>query len=544
MNSRKQITNQIKSNQIAIILLNSIERNYNLFPIFILFYFYTIMSLSTNNNTQNYLLAGAAAVLTGLVVSNMMTKTSKGIPSVEGGYPFFGHVFTMTAGSPWDTMAKWVQEYGTIYKAHIFGSDAIFVSDPEILKIILQTKINSFKKDLEWTYKPFLVLLGTGIVTSEGQRWLKQRALLSNHLKKEILELIPDMAVKTAIRVCEKLKSYADQGLTIEMAEEFRHITLQVVAEAILSLSPEESDNTFAKMYLPIVQEGNLRTWHPYRMYLPTPGWFQFQRDVATLNNYVTSLIEARWKLRQQEASKGITDRKPDVLDKILSSIKPEDWNQDAIIQIRDEIKTFMLAGHETTASMLAWTMYELVAKSGTEHLETLIAEANKVFEGCRDPTTGFIVKAPAKNQLDQLVFAECCLREGLRKYSVVPTVVRVAGEDIDIKDKSIYIPKGSTIMVCMQGVHHNPNYWPEPMSFKPKRFLQEVEPFTFIPFIEGPRMCLGQYMSVLEAKMLLAILLSTFRFEVVNEEDAGVKHPYMVPIIPKTGHFLRVFNK
>ena len=75
-------------------------------------------------------------------------RTVTGIPTVKGGLPFFGHVFTMLKGSPWDSMAKWVLEYGTIYKVMLFGSEAVFVADPAHLKVILQTKLNTFKKEL------------------------------------------------------------------------------------------------------------------------------------------------------------------------------------------------------------------------------------------------------------------------------------------------------------------------------------------------------------------------------------------------------------
>ena len=94
--------------------------------------------------------------------------------------------------------------------------------------------------------------------------------------------------------------------------------------------------------------------------------------------------------------------------------------------------------------------------------------------------------------------------------------------------------------MVCMQGVHHNAEYWPEPLAYKPERFMQEVKPYTFLPFIEGPRMCLGQFLSLLEAKIVLSLLVQSFDFEVTNA-DAGLKHPYMIPIIPKTGHFMKI---
>jgi len=484
----------------------------------------------------------SAGVVAFFLYKTLSKKKLRGIPNVKGGLPFFGHVFTLMKGSPWDWFSKWAVEYGTVFKVHIFGSDAIIVADPALLKVILHTKRNLFVKDLEWTYEPFLVLLGKGIVTSEGQRWLKQRTLLSNHLKKDILTEIPDMALKAVQRLSKKLDHARDHDLTLDMAEEFRHLTLQVIADAILSLTPEESDESFAQMYLPIVTEGNTRTWHPHRKYIPNSDWFKFRSDVQKLNNYVTSLILNRWTLRQRESlSDSATTRKQDVLDKIMSSIPKEDWGDAAIEQIRDEIKTFVLAGHETTASMLAWTLYELCVTANKSKLDIVLQENTKVFQE-RDSKTGRVLSAPDVDTLMQLEYSEWCLRESLRKYSVVPTVVRVATEDITHED--FFIPKGSTLMVSMQGVHHSPNLWADPMVFEPERFSKAPEPYTFIPFIEGPRMCLGQYLSILEAKVMLSMLLSQYDFQLVDEVAAGKPHPFMIPKIPETGHMMKIRNR
>ncbi|KAJ1436454.1 cytochrome P450 [Ochromonadaceae sp. CCMP2298] len=491
-------------------------------------------------DSSTLLIAAPFAAILLLVVYKSSQKRNTSIPAVQGGLPFFGQMFIMLKGSPWDTMGNWVKDYGTIFRVHLFGSDAVVVADPALLKIILATKLSVFEKDLAWTYKPFMVLLGNGLVTSSGASWRHQRTLLANHLKINILEEIPGMALKAVKRLCVKLDKAKADGTEVEMAAEFRHLTLQVIAETILSLSPEESDQTFAHMYLPIVEEGNLRTWNPERMYIPTPSWFKFRRDVAKLNNYVEGLVTKRWALRQQEAAGG-SSRRQDILDKAMSAISPEEWGRAAIVQIRDEVKTFVLAGHETSASMLAWSLYELSRQdSGKESLQKLQEEANIIYSGCKD-ASGRICSVPERSVLDKLVFSECCLRESLRKYSPVPTVVRVSNQDVQLNEYSVC--KGSTLMLCMQGVHLNPDIWPEPLAYKPERFLGEIAPYTFIPFIEGPRMCLGQYLSLLESKVVLSTLLSTYRFEVTNPDDAGLKHPFMVPIIPKIGHFMKIHD-
>lgn len=479
------------------------------------------------------------AVVGYLLLSNK--KRNDSIPMVDGCLPFFGHVFQMVKGSPWDTMAAWVLKYGTICRFHLFGSDAICLADPALLKVVLQTKLHSFQKDVEWTYKPFMVLLGTGIVTSEGESWMKQRKLLAAYMKNDVLSLIPNITLRAVHRFMEKLEKTRDAKATIEMAEEFRHLTLQVIGEAVLSLSPEECDATFAEMYLPIVTEGNLRTWDPSRMYLPTPAWFRFKADVKRLNDYVTGLVTKRWDERKALAKQGKSRENPDVLDKILSDISDEEWGQEAIDQVRDEIKTFVLAGHETSASMLAWTLYELSIQSGQKFADRVVEEAKECY-GSLLGKDGMIRSLPERKDLDKLFFTESCLREAVRLFSNVPTVVRMAVEDVQVGEH--LFPKGSTVMVAMQGVHHNPKYWPEPMVYNPDRFKEQPAPFTFLAFLEGPRSCLGQYLALVETKIVLSMLLSKFRFEIVNEKEAGEKHPFMVPIIPKHGHFVRVYDR
>ena len=109
-------------------------------------------------------------------------------------------------------MTDWMLKYGTVFKFQIFGSELICISDPEILKIMLSTKLSLFKKDTVWTYKPFMDILGNGLVTAEGESWRKQRFLLSSHLRVDILEDIPAMTLKAVERLSLKLDAAKISG--------------------------------------------------------------------------------------------------------------------------------------------------------------------------------------------------------------------------------------------------------------------------------------------------------------------------------------------
>jgi len=149
-------------------------------------------------------------------------------------------------------------------------------------------------------------------------------------------------------------------------------------------------------------------------------------------------------------------------------------------------------------------------------------------------------------NEYRGLDYTECCLRESLRKYSVVPTVVRNVSEDTSIGE--YFFSKGTKIMVNMQGAHHTAENWPEPETFRPARFsaqnIGNIKPYTFIPFIDGPRNCLGQFLSLLESKCVLSMLVKRYRFVLTNPEGAREKHPFMVPIIPGPGHHFKVYDR
>jgi cytochrome P450 len=488
---------------------------------------------------------------------NETRRTKMNAPNVGGGVFFFGQVFKMLHGSPWLVFKEWSRTYGPIATFHLFGSNALLVSDPDLLRVILQTKVHIFRKDVEWVYKPFLVILGNGLVTSHGESWRKQRTLLSSTLRIDILKYIPAMALQAVQRFAlKKLDISCRTSEPLEMAEEFRTLTLQVIAEAILSLEPSESDSTFAKMYLPIVEEGNLRTWHPERMYLPfLPAYSEHTRAVEKLNTYVLSLIHKRWELKQQEKKKGkgegeeVSSRPYDVLDKVLDAIPETEWNEHSQNQVRDEVKTFILAGHETSASMLAWSLYEITLNP--KLLTRLREQAAQVFGEYKGDGTDSLHQLhtstlPTHHELStRLILFDCCLRESLRKYSVVPTVVRVPSEDVEYKGH--VIPKGTSVMINIIGVHHNETYWPHSDDYQPDRFINgesSLAPYTFLPFVDGPRNCLGQFLSLLETKIVLALLVHYYDFELVNKADAGETHPFMVPIIPKTGHVMKITHR
>jgi len=470
-------------------------------------------------------------------------RSSLNMPMVPSQWPFIGSALEFLSNSPWDLMESWHRQYGSIYAFKLLGNTCICIDSPEYLKQVLQSKIKLVKKDVTFAYKPFLPILGTGIVTAEGTSWMKQRRKISAPFKIEVLEIIPRVTIEAVQRLMVKMDHCAESGETIDIAEELRHLTLQVISAAILSLDAEESNTKFATMYLPIVEEGNKRVWSPERSYaFFLPFFWRHISCCRRLDIYVSKIITDRWSLRQKEKKSLKNTRHQDILDKVLLHYDKENAGRkptrSCIRQLRDEFKTFMLAGHETSAAMMTWALFELMKDDNL--VDKVREEADSRFGAkfdCRD----FSVerdKILSREELSDLIFSESCLKEALRKYSVVPTVARLISDPLQIGPH--LIPKGCKVMVNIQSLHLNPEHWPNPMKFDPTRFSDPTKPrpkpYTFLPFIDGPRFCLGQYLALLESKMVISLLVQRYKIKCKDERihDGEPRHRYMVPIIPK----------
>ena len=442
----------------------------------------------------------------------------------------------------WDLFAFWsVPKAPKPVRVQIFTRHCVVIADPEPIRRVFNSNIKNYGKDTEFAYNPFLDILGTGLVTSEGESWKRQRGRISQALRMEILDDVVDIATRAVDRLCVKLEKIRGTGREIELAEEFRLLTLQVIGEAILSLSPEESDEVMPNLYLPIMEECNRRSLEPWRAYLPNKEYFSHKNKVKKLNAYVIKLIRQRWKLKHSvtatpNVDDSIDNPHADILDRVLADVPKSEYGPEVERQMCDEIKTFLLAGHETSAAMLIWTMWELV--KAPEKMKIATEEAKKVYKNSEKKNR----KTPSRDELNGLEYIVGALKESLRLYSVVPVVTRKCLGDDYLGGE--FVPKGTTVIISVQGVHHREDLWENAQTFEPKRFVgnetDETGNYSYLPFIQGPRNCLGQYLALLEARVVMANLLRKFKFT-SSRETNGAKHTKMIPIAPADGIWFTV---
>ena len=493
----------------------------------------------------------------------------RGVPFAPDHHPLLGHALGLLRGVYWDTMEAWWRagrtEAAPLVQMVVGHRRMVVVGTAEGAREVFQTKVRSFAKDLDFSFKPFLPILGTGLVTATGPLWQSQRLLIAPALRVDVLEVVPGIAVRAAERLCAKLRAAVDRAAAVEgggaspavvdMEDEFRFLTLQVIGEAVLSLPPDECDAVFPELYLPVMEEANLRALRPWRALVPGPGGAAYTRGIARLDAYITSLLRARWAARQAKGRQAYDD----ILERMLAAIEArgEAWTPALETQLCFDVKTFLLAGHETSAAMLTWTLYELCSGGGvdggegTECLAAVRAEAAAVLGvdcGGRDPAAPPPAAAiPSREAAEAgLDTALACLKESLRKYTVVPVVTRVVAAD-GVTLCGVPVPRGAYVAMLAQAVHKG--RWDTPGAWRPSRFgaggeyesfPEAIRPFTYVPFIQGPRNCLGQYFALLEARIVLARLVAEFDFA---KATPGVpsRHPAVIPTGPEGGMPMRV---
>ena len=389
------------------------------------------------------LLALAGVFLTKFVAAEIfVTIRCRHIPSPKGRIPLLGHALTLLQGNVWDTFTGYAQQYGAIYRMHVLGRVFIVLSDPKHIKHVLSTNIKNYRKD-RGSYAVFDCLLGTGIVTSEGDRWHRLRRELAPTFKLEILEDVARAAEEVTTRLYAVLDKACDTGEIVDMAEHFRKLTLQVIAMAVLGCTPEESDAEISDLYMPIIDECNDRIWYPHRIYLPTPAWWAHIRLVRSLNRYLEGKVRSRWAGRVRRDEQKIKQDAPnDILDRILAGVDPAEFCRNGVRDLRDGLKTFLFAGHDTTSCMLTWTLWELMKTPDT------MAQAAKE---CSAFFSGGASKPDFEAVQSCLPYMFNCLRETLRLHSPVPVVTReMVGSDVI---DGVAVPSGAVVVICIDAV-------------------------------------------------------------------------------------------
>jgi len=397
----------------------------------------------------------------------------------------------LASRDPLATFTSWARQYGDIFYYRAGWLHVYFLNHPDLIESVLVGNYRNFLKDRVVQNSRWF--LGQGLLTSEGDFWLRQRRLSQPAFHRERIASYARLMTDYAE---EMLATWKD-GEARDIHQEMMRLTLRIVVRALFNVEPKETDRISAAMNTLIRNTTGVRMlMPPIARYLPTPMMIQFRRAVRQLDQMVYRIIAAR--RRNQGGSSDLLS--------MLMQARDEDGNSMTDKQLRDEVLTFLLAGHETTALALSWTLHLLGQHPAVEH--KLQEEFERVLGG----------RAPGFSDLPLLPYTDSVLKESMRLYPPAWGLARTVISEFELRGYKI--PAGANIVMCQWIMHRDPRYFPDPEKFDPERWRTErakrLPRFAYFPFGGGPRQCIGASFAMMEAALLLATIAQQFRFEAV----------------------------
>ena len=414
--------------------------------------------------------------------------------------------------SPLAFFQSLARRYGDISFFRVGPQEGFFLNHPDLIKEVLVTNHANFLKGL--VLQRAKRLLGEGLLTSEGEFHRRQRRLAQPAFHRQRIASYADVMVDYAMRTSNRWRD----GQTLDISEEMMRLTLGIVGKTLFDADVEsESGQVGAAMT--IVMELFDTLTIPYFEILarfPLPQLRRFDAARTKLDQIIFNLVAERRK-------RGIDQG--DLLSMLLLAQDEEgDGGNMNDQQLRDELMTIFLAGHETTANALTWTWYLLSQHPAVEF--NLHQELATVL-GSRQP--GF-------TDVAQLKYTEMVLSESMRLYPPAWAIGRLAKIDCDIG--GYFVPQKSLVIVSQYVMQRDERYYPNPLVFDPQRWtaeLRESRPaFCYFPFGGGPRRCIGEGFAWMEGILLLATLAQKWRFHLVPHHPVALKP--LITLRPKYG--------
>lgn len=368
---------------------------------------------------------------------------------------------------------------------------------PDHIRHILQDNVGNYSKQTRG-YAQLRRLLGQGLVTSEGDFWLRQRRIAQPAFhRKQIATFGDTMATLTS----EMLRHWDTlaPGTALDISEEMMALTLRIVGRTLLSTEVSGKSAIVGPALGHLLAQMIDRTTDLVQLPLaiPTARNRIFAQSLKALNGVVVNLIAER---------RASADRPQDLLTLLMEARDADTGEAMTDAQLRDEVMTLFLAGHETTANALAWTFYLLSQNP---------AAARRLRE---ELTLALGGRTPAFEDLPKLPFTARVVQESMRLYPPVWVLARQVMEDDTVG--GYLLRRGTFVAACPYVTHRDARYWPAPETFDPDRFLPErmaAQPrFAYFPFSGGPRQCIGNQFALMEAQLIVASVAQRYALELV----------------------------
>jgi cytochrome P450 len=441
-------------------------------------------------------------------------------PSPEKEHFIFKNAYYM-ANWPLDFLFENYDTMGPIYWVKSPIRKIAVLNDPECIRHVLQENNRNYVKS--FGYDPLKLLLGNGLLTSEGDFWRQQRRMAQPSFHKEKLAAIVDTMITSTGLMLQRWEKL--EGVELNISAEMNRIALDIVSKSLFISNVEDEIDKISTWVTVAIEEGAERIRNPFKlpMWIPTPSNLKQNKAVKVLDDVITGIIENRRNEGKQY----------DDLLSMLMDARDEDTGEGmSTRQLRDEVMTIFIAGHETTANALTWAFYVLAQNPEIE--KKLQEEIDTVLQG----------KPVSFENLRSLAYTRMVIDETLRLYPPAWIIGRKNVEDDEIA--GFHIPAGTNCLIPTLCLHRSPKYWKDPLKFDPERFspekVKEQKKFTYFPFGGGPRLCIGNNFALMEMQVVLASVMQRYRFEL--KDKTPIELDPLITLRPKQNVYLKLVKR
>lgn len=403
------------------------------------------------------------------------------------------------------------REYGDIVQYRATPEPAYLINHPDFVKRVLVSNGRNYNKDTHLNKYMLESLVGQGLLTSENPLWRKQRRLIQpafhRHNLANFVELMCDATECTLARISK----FATTGKPFDIADEMMKLTLDIVTRALFGYNISERAAAVGAAVNTLIE-------------IAKPSRTKFKETLKILDEIVYGIINQR---RQQPH-----DKQEDLLDMLLLARYEDTGEGMSDKQVRDEVMSLFIAGHETTANTLSWLWYLLGL-----HPEVVIEierELAQVLNG----------RIPTLTDFPKLEYTNKVVKESMRLYPSAWSISRRALEDDQIG--GYHIPARSIVALSPYTLHRHPDFWPDPERFDPERFSPEQEAnrnrYAYIPFGGGARKCIGDQFALMESIIIVPMTLQNFCLDLVRSHP--VEAHALVTLRPKHGIMVTATRK
>ena len=390
---------------------------------------------------------------------------------------------------PIPVFAQNLREYGDPYGVDMGrGKLGILTTRPEIIRHVLQKNHRNYEKSDIQT-KQLASFLGKGLLTLEGEEWLRQRRLIQPGFHKQKIAGLQGLMEATITEQLDHLTTRVKQESVVDIHSEMMNMAFHVVARSLLGTEIDHQEISRIRESVDASQYMLVRL-----IRLPFLTWY-FKLN-GRLGKAYRLVSEANEKIMGHVKRRRSSDQEfDDLLDMLLKARYEDNGEVMSDQQLLFELMVMFVAGHETSANALTWALYLLA-----QHPEVL-------------------AKTRALSGAEQSTYLRQVIQEAMRIYPPAWITDRIALADDEVA--GIHIPKGALLVSYIYGTHHHPDIWESPSRFDPDRFnadrISAHQPFSYLPFGGGPRLCIGMQFALMEMEMVLRQFIDRFDFEYVG---------------------------